>query len=74
MHMAPGAAPAATPAAPSKAAAEAGSSAEADATPAPGSGEDAAMPDLVDDPELALALQMSLAEAQQAPEEEDKKE
>ncbi|EFN52223.1 hypothetical protein CHLNCDRAFT_54537 [Chlorella variabilis] len=71
---APAAAPAATPAAPSKAAAEAGSSAEADATPAPGSGEDAAMPDLVDDPELALALQMSLAEAQQAPEEEDKKE
>ncbi|KAI7841025.1 hypothetical protein COHA_005253 [Chlorella ohadii] len=69
---APAAAAAPTPAAPSKPAGEgAGAGAGAAATP----GEDAAMADLeVDDPELALALQMSLAEAQQPPKEEDKKE
>ncbi|PSC70513.1 26S proteasome non-ATPase regulatory subunit 4-like protein [Micractinium conductrix] len=76
---APAAAPAPTPAAPSKAAGEA-SAAAAAATPAAtpaaaAGGEDQAMADLeVDDPELALALQMSLAEAQQPPKEEEKKE
>ncbi|KAL4446273.1 hypothetical protein ABPG77_003080 [Micractinium sp. CCAP 211/92] len=70
---APSSGPAPTPAAPRKAGGEAAApTPAAPAAPA----EDQAMADLeVDDPELALALQMSLAEAQQPPkEDEDKKE
>ena len=66
-----GAAIAPTPAAPTKAAGEASGDA-AGVTP----GEDQAMGDLeeVDDPELALALQMSLADAQGEEGEEKKQE
>ncbi|KAL4423804.1 hypothetical protein ABPG75_001105 [Micractinium tetrahymenae] len=71
---APATGPAPTPAAPSKAGGEAAAAAATPAAPA-APAEDQAMADLeVDDPELALALQMSLAEAQQPPKEEEKKE
>jgi hypothetical protein len=46
---------------------------KADVVPVLDGGEDAAMPDLINDPELAVALQMSLAEAEEAPKDEEDK-